>query len=49
MLYDGIATVVAFLVGGTVGVVTVLMVFTLGPCVDFVSGLIKKSGIFDAK
>ena len=49
MLYDGIATIVAFLVGGTVGVVTVLMVFTLGPCVDFVSGLVKKSGIFEAK
>ena len=49
MLYDGIATVVAFLVGGTVGVVTVLMVFTLGPCVDVVSGLVKKSGIFDTK
>ena len=49
MLYDGIATVVALLVGGTVGLVTVLMVFTLGPCVDFVSGLVKKSGIFDTK
>lgn len=49
MLYDGIATVVALLVGGTVGVVTVLMVFTLGPCVDVVSGLVKKSGIFDTK
>jgi len=49
MLYDGIATIVAFLVGGTVGVVTVLMVFTLGPCVDFVSGLVKKSGIFEVK
>ncbi len=49
MLYDGLATVVALLVGGTVGVVTVLMVFTLGPCVDFVSGLVKKSGIFDTK
>ena len=49
MLYDGIATIVAFLVGGTVGVVTVLMVFTLGPCVDYVSGLVKKSGIFEAK
>ena len=46
MLYDGLATVVALLVGGSVGVVTVLMVFTLGPCVDFVAGLIKKSGIF---
>lgn len=49
ILYDGIATVVALLVGGTVGVVTVLMVFTLGPCVDLVSGLVKKSGIFDVK
>lgn len=49
MLYDGIATVVAVLVGGTVGVVTVLMVFTLGPCVDFVSGLVKRSGIFETK
>lgn len=49
MLYDGIATVVALLVGGTVGVVTVLMVFTLGPCVDFMSGLVKKSGIFETK
>lgn len=49
MTYDGIATVAALLVGGTVGVVTVLMVFTLGPCVDFVSGLVKKSGIFETK
>ena len=49
MTYDGIATVVALLVDGTVGVVTVLMVFTLGPCVDFVSGLVKKSGIFETK
>lgn len=49
MMYDGIATVAAWLVGGTVGIVTVLMVFTLGPCVDFVSGLVKKSGIFDEK
>jgi len=49
MLYDGIATVAAILGGGTVGVVTGLMVFTLGPCVDFVSGLVKKSGIFDAE
>lgn len=49
MSYDGIATVVALLVDGTVGVVTVLMVFTLGPCVDFVSGLVKKSGIFETK
>lgn len=49
MLYDGIATIAAWLVGGTVGIVTVLMVFTLGPCVDFVSGLVKKSGLFDVR
>ena len=49
ILYDGLSTVVAFLAGGPVGVVTVLMVFTLGPCVDFVSGLVKKSGIFNTK
>lgn len=49
MSYDGIATVAAILVDGTVGVVTVLMVFTLGPCVDLVSGLVKKSGIFETK
>ena len=47
ILYDGIATVAAFLAGGSVGIVTVLMVFTLGPCVDLVSGLVKKSGIFE--
>ena len=47
--YDGAATVVALLVGGSAGVVTVLMIFTLGPCVDFVSGLVKKSGIFHTK
>lgn len=49
MPYDAIATVVAILVDGTVGVLTVLMVFTLGPCIDLVSGLVKKSGIFEAK
>ena len=47
MLYDGVATVAAILVDGSVGIVTVLMVFTLGPCVDLVSGLVKKSGIFE--
>lgn len=49
MLYDGIATVAALLVGGSVGIVTVLMVFTLGPSVDYVAKLVKKSGIFDSK
>lgn len=49
ILYDGIATVAAWLAGGTVGIVTVLMVFTLGPCVDFVSALVKKSRLFDTR
>lgn len=46
MLYDGTATVIAFLVGGSAGIVTVLMVFTLGPVIDFVAGLVKKTGFF---
>lgn len=47
MLYDGTATVIAFLVGGSAGIVTVLMVFTLGPAIDFVAGLVKKTGFFN--
>lgn len=46
MLYDGTATIIAFLVGGSAGIVTVLMVFTLGPVIDFVAGLVKKTGFF---
>ncbi len=44
--YDGLATIVALIIGGSVGVVTVLMVFLLGPVIDIVSGLVEKSGIF---
>ena len=46
ILYDGLATVVAYLIGGSLGIVTVLMVFFLGPCIDVVSKLVAKSGIF---
>ena len=46
ILYDGTATVIAFLVKGGAGVVTVLMVFTLGPAIDFVAGLVRKTGFF---
>lgn len=49
ILYDGTATVIAFLVGGSAGVVTVLMVFTLGPAIDFVAELVRKSGFFKEK
>ncbi len=44
--YDGAACLVAFAVGGDAGIVTVLMVFLLGPVIDFIAGLVKKSGIF---
>ena len=49
IVYDGLAAVIAFLIGGDCGIVTVLMVFFLGPCIDVVSGLVKKSGIFTEK
>ncbi len=47
ILYDGTVTLIAFLVGESAGIVTVLMVFTLGPVIDFVAGLVKKTGLFD--
>lgn len=47
--YDGLATLLGFIIGGSVGIVTVLMVFTLGPCVDFIASLVKKTGLFDEK
>lgn len=36
MIYDGIVTIAAVIVKGEYGIVTVLMVFTLGPTIDFV-------------
>ena len=49
MSYDGLVTLVALLVGGSVGVVTVFMIFLLGPFIDMVSRLIEKSGIFKSE
>lgn len=46
MSYDGLVTLVAWLVGGSVGIVTIFMIFLLGPFIDMVSRLIEKSGIF---
>lgn len=46
MAFDGIVTLAAFLVGGSIGIVTVLMIFLLGPAVDMVSKAVKKSGLF---
>ncbi|MBO5353004.1 MAG: hypothetical protein J6A77_06860 [Lachnospiraceae bacterium] len=46
MAFDGIVTLAAFLIGGGIGIVTVLMIFLLGPAVDGVSRVVEKSGIF---
>ncbi len=46
ILYDATATALAFLVGGSAGIVTVLMIFTLGPTIDFVADLVRKTGFF---
>lgn len=46
MAFDGIVTLAAFLIGGGIGIVTVLMIFLLGPAVDMVSKVVEKSGIF---
>ena len=47
MVYDGTFTLAAFLIGGGIGIVTVLMVFTLGPAVDLVGKVVGKLGIFE--
>lgn len=47
MVYDGMFTLAAFLIGGGIGIVTVLMVFTLGPAVDLVGKVVGKLGIFE--
>ena len=49
MAFDGIVTLLAFLIGGGIGIVTVLMIFLLGPAVDMVSKVVEKSGIFTTK
>ena len=49
MAFDGIVTLAAFIIGGGIGIVTVLMIFLLGPAVDLVSGLVQKSGLFAEK
>lgn len=46
MAYDGAFTLAAFFIGGGIGIVTVLMVFTLGPAVDLVGKVVGKLGIF---
>lgn len=49
MGYDATFTLLAFLVGGGAGLITVLMVLLLGPSVDAVSEVVKRTGIFEQK
>ena len=42
---DLIATILGFLTGGEVGVMTVLMVLLLAPIVEFVGKLFEKWGV----
>lgn len=42
--YDAVFTALAFLVGGGAGLVTVVMVFTLGPAVDAMARILNRSG-----
>lgn len=43
LVYDGIATIIGVITGGGVGLVTILMIPSLGTAVDFVGKLMKKS------
>ena len=47
ILFDGIITVVAIIFGGRIGIVTLLMVFTLGPVIAFVGRKMKLLFDFD--
>jgi len=40
--YDGIVTLIAFLIGGEVGVMTVLMIVLLGPAIELVGKKMEK-------
>ena len=40
--FDAFFTIMAFLLKGEVGAITLIMVLTLGPVIDYVAGLLKK-------
>lgn len=42
LVYDGLATIIGVLTGGGVGLVTILMIPSLGTAVDFVGKLMKR-------
>ena len=44
--YDGVATFIGFLFGGVPGVVTIIMVFALGPVIAWVGKKIRKKWDF---
>lgn len=44
MVYDASMSLIGFLLGGKVGIVTIGMILTLGPTVDLVGNIFKKMG-----
>ena len=48
IVYDFVVTVIAVLLGGKLGIVTVLMVITLGPVIEWLGNIMKQHlNIFD--
>lgn len=41
-LFDGVMTGLGFLLGGKLGVITIVTAFTAGPAIQFVSGILSK-------
>ena len=42
-LFDGVMTLLGFLLGGTLGVVTILTAITAGPMIQWISGYVRKA------
>lgn len=41
-LFDGTITIVGFLLGGKLGIITIMTAFTAGPCIQFLTGQLEK-------
>lgn len=40
--FDGTITIVGFLLGGKLGIITIMTAFTAGPCIQFLTGQLEK-------
>ena len=47
-IFDGTMTVLGFILGGTLGVITIITALTAGPSIQFIAGLMKKMKRTDA-